>query len=798
MPTLAIDVTARFAELQTGVDRAVGQLNRLEAGVRSSQSQMARFADSMDSVGRSVAAFASVAGIGAALQAAIQPGFEFAKSVEQAKLGIGATLSSIATLNGGAIDLGTGMDIAAGTVERLNKAAAATAATGKELVDGFQGIVSPALAAGMSIRQIEELTVTAVNAAKALGIEMGQIPSELRALVSGQNLDDSQIGRAIGVDAKSIAAAKASADGLFGYLQERMAGFAAASDVFGGTWDGILSTLEDTIAQRSAQVFAPLLDEAKITAQAVTEWVSAPSSGADQLGQSLAGAARYARENAGAIMQMVEAGAAFVAIRWASSFGPAIEGAAAAAVSMGTLAVQTGAAATASRLLGAAVAGMGGPIGVVITALGVAASAWAIFGDSGRAAVDSLGRPLQTVEQRIEAVEKRLAAVKAKAKFGEGDLGAAREALQAAEERYAALRGGPTARSKELEAYNAVQRAQALVDELERAQAQAQTGPQVIAPKFSTPDAGGKKGKAAAQKSETLRGAPEDAQMRAAQAAARLIEQTAQVKSAEIDAVSRYLDTLAAAGIDPALIEAARFEIESNTDAYKRNEAAIQAAAERQRAMWAEATSMLDAARTPLQKITDDYAKLLILLEDGAINQEQFGVLAAKAASEFDQAAKATSGLAAAADSVGLAFTSAFSEAMKGGKGLSDILNSLAVDLVQIVAKAALFDPLQKSITSAITSQLPAGGSGGLLSLFSDVFRANGGPVTAGRPYIVGERRPELFVPSTSGTILPYVPQGQTVVNVSIHASDAESVRRSQGSINRQINAGISAARRSA
>ena len=35
--------------------------------------------------------------------------------------------------------------------------------------------------------------------------------------------------------------------------------------------------------------------------------------------------------------------------------------------------------------------------------------------------------------------------------------------------------------------------------------------------------------------------------------------------------------------------------------------------------------------------------------------------------------------------------------------------------------------------------------------------KQHGGPVLAGRPYIVGERRPELFVPSQSGTIVPRV-----------------------------------------
>jgi uncharacterized protein YndB with AHSA1/START domain len=32
-------------------------------------------------------------------------------------------------------------------------------------------------------------------------------------------------------------------------------------------------------------------------------------------------------------------------------------------------------------------------------------------------------------------------------------------------------------------------------------------------------------------------------------------------------------------------------------------------------------------------------------------------------------------------------------------------------------------------------------------------FRANGGPVTSGRPYIVGEQGPELFMPRSGGAV---------------------------------------------
>lgn len=41
--------------------------------------------------------------------------------------------------------------------------------------------------------------------------------------------------------------------------------------------------------------------------------------------------------------------------------------------------------------------------------------------------------------------------------------------------------------------------------------------------------------------------------------------------------------------------------------------------------------------------------------------------------------------------------------------------------------------------------------------------RELGGPVEAGKPYIVGEKRPEVFVPHTNGTILPSVPPTTSV-----------------------------------
>ena len=57
---------------------------------------------------------------------------------------------------------------------------------------------------------------------------------------------------------------------------------------------------------------------------------------------------------------------------------------------------------------------------------------------------------------------------------------------------------------------------------------------------------------------------------------------------------------------------------------------------------------------------------------------------------------------------------------------------------------------------------------GGIPAGIAAPHRAGGGPVSAGQPYIVGEKRPELFVPNVNGTILPKVPSatvGQSIAS---------------------------------
>ena len=60
------------------------------------------------------------------------------------------------------------------------------------------------------------------------------------------------------------------------------------------------------------------------------------------------------------------------------------------------------------------------------------------------------------------------------------------------------------------------------------------------------------------------------------------------------------------------------------------------------------------------------------------------------------------------------------------------------------------------------------------------VGKALGGAVGAGRPYMVGERGPELFVPGAQGNIVPNNAMGSTSVVVNVDASGTE-VQGNQG-----------------
>jgi hypothetical protein len=80
--------------------------------------------------------------------------------------------------------------------------------------------------------------------------------------------------------------------------------------------------------------------------------------------------------------------------------------------------------------------------------------------------------------------------------------------------------------------------------------------------------------------------------------------------------------------------------------------------------------------------------------------------------------------------------------------------------------------------------------------LFGSPGRATGGPVSAGRPYMVGERGPELFVPGSNGRVERLTGGGGRDVRVSIAlsspaAGDPAVLRQSSRQIAHAVRAAI-------
>ena len=111
---------------------------------------------------------------------------------------------------------------------------------------------------------------------------------------------------------------------------------------------------------------------------------------------------------------------------------------------------------------------------------------------------------------------------------------------------------------------------------------------------------------------------------------------------------------------------------------------------------------------------------------------------------------------------------------LRAGKSAADIFaNALGRIADKLVSGA--FDNLFGGAGGGLFGGLFGGGMKGT-SYFPPAPREKGGPVTAGRPYIVGEKRPELFVPNVSGTIIPKVGGGavSAPVSISIDARGAD------------------------
>jgi len=90
---------------------------------------------------------------------------------------------------------------------------------------------------------------------------------------------------------------------------------------------------------------------------------------------------------------------------------------------------------------------------------------------------------------------------------------------------------------------------------------------------------------------------------------------------------------------------------------------------------------------------------------------------------------------------------------MTGKNNFRGFANAVIADIMRIAVRQAIVQPIAQGLMGAF-------------GFATAPPRALGGPVSGGSAYLVGERGPELFVPSTSGNIVPNGGSGNVTVNI--------------------------------
>ena len=153
--------------------------------------------------------------------------------------------------------------------------------------------------------------------------------------------------------------------------------------------------------------------------------------------------------------------------------------------------------------------------------------------------------------------------------------------------------------------------------------------------------------------------------------------------------------------------------------------------------------------------------------------------------------------LVAGAGRAGMLIDNALAKALRTGKLGFEDLKHVALSAMEQIAQGSLRQLFSTSGgTDGGTGASIINGLGSLISgLFGSPGRATGGPVSAGRSYVVGEGGPELFVPSSGGRIEKIGGGGRDVrVAIAIQSpapSDPQVLRQSSRQVARAVRSAL-------
>jgi hypothetical protein len=212
---------------------------------------------------------------------------------------------------------------------------------------------------------------------------------------------------------------------------------------------------------------------------------------------------------------------------------------------------------------------------------------------------------------------------------------------------------------------------------------------------------------------------------------------------------------------------------------------------------------LYDETASPIQKLADEEARLITLREKLIANgydviqvERMIDEARMNAADKMDTKQTKTDfeDLKDSIQQFSNAISTAFEDAIISGGNFNDMMKGLENTILQIGMRILVTKPLERAMEGMFSSFMPGGGGGSsnwMSSLFSGIgsfmfggAKAGGGMVYPGNAYLVGEKGPELFSPSSAGSITPNGSGYSTTININVSGvSNSGDMKRSASQI---------------
>ena len=167
-----------------------------------------------------------------------------------------------------------------------------------------------------------------------------------------------------------------------------------------------------------------------------------------------------------------------------------------------------------------------------------------------------------------------------------------------------------------------------------------------------------------------------------------------------------------------------------------------------------ELQAAIEQAQEDLRLYNQEVQMLDSALRAGLITQQEYNSFVSQAQEVYNQAQQGAYDYAEALEQVEKTAMSsmenAFMSIIDGSKSASEAFRDMARQILAEAMRMMVIRPL-------IQGLFGGGGGGGFLGgIFGGITggKASGGTMMAGEPYLVGERGPELVMPSRSGTVI--------------------------------------------